>query len=113
VIGSDCSEFQGIKWFEWVPEVKQGCELRISAIMSITQNNTKWDVSTQSSVIMISVQHKITQISGHQHMAANNLVRLVGYGLVLWLTLRETPQPAPTQIKSTNAYQNGIELESR
>jgi hypothetical protein len=37
----------------------------------------------------------------------------VGYGLVLWLTLRGTSQPAPTQIKSTEAYLDGIELESR
>jgi hypothetical protein len=46
-------------------------------------------------------------------MTANNLAKLMGYGLVLWLSLRGTSQTAPTQIKSTEAYLNGIELESR
>jgi hypothetical protein len=46
-------------------------------------------------------------------MAVNNLVKLMGYGLVLWLTLRGTSQTVPTQIKATDAYLDGIELESR
>jgi hypothetical protein len=44
-------------------------------------------------------------------MTANNLAKIMGYGLVLWLTLRGTSQPVPTQVKTTNAYQDGIELD--
>jgi hypothetical protein len=72
-----------------VPKVKQNQVLEISAIMKY--NTHFW----------------------HWHMTANNLAKLVGYGLVLWLTLRSNTETAPTQIKSTEAYLNGIELESR
>jgi hypothetical protein len=44
-------------------------------------------------------------------MTANNLAKLMGYGLVLWLSLRGNTESVPTQIKATDAYLDGIELD--